>query len=787
MQDGRSSHSEETEELNHSCKKWSCNLCTYENWKSSTKCVMCHHNKCEGNFINTSATKSGSSSLRRIKSPNGDIHKLNNQNNQGAMATSWEVTSQANNNCNEKWSCSLCTYSNWPRSLRCVQCLTTRVKSSSSPLPTQQSSATSSMNVITDELLHISINKNNQYNKTTPSSMGAVSRFALDNERNCQKSPIIPSSPPPSCSILEGSTRKWICSVCTFENWPRTLHCTLCDSVKRSDSYNCKKFSATSDHYPGGAGSSSRKERSLSPTIGASNNNFDYEKRLRQLRRRMRESDRSWLTACMGIVEGDMIPVEAYLNGGGDPTRKLTNPEVALLNRGNLYEAGHTLVHLAIKCHREEMLATLLSNLKGSPASGAKCVPSYVAPDLGAAIRRHIASAIRQRKGSFPCYYINEWATYSLPPEIDDLPPVLQEQLYSEIMDRDAQKELEEGFIINWNPDLQIKLGSRLHALWNRSAGDCLLDSILQSTWGVFDRDNTLRKAMSDSLHEAGHIFYPRWKEWETQQALELDFTLVESQWEEDWSVLLNLASQPGAALEQLHVFTLAHVLKRPIIIYGVKYVKSWRGENLGYARFEGVYLPLFLEPSACSRSPIALGYTRGHFCSLVPPEPEISVSKSTLGAGIEDLGEHHDEKSTFLPLMTYDRKLLPVHFLRQDEIGREEVILRQWMDVCRVNFDPDLLVARQRIRKPPLLVAQMTEEWLNHYRKLAQSARAPFSVASRHGNSSPGGSSSGAVMSSGSGGNVTSPSKVATKHRGSPGLSTNQGGYSSDGDSDEE
>ena len=30
----------------------------------------------------------------------------------------------------------------------------------------------------------------------------------------------------------------------------------------------------------------------------------------------------------MGVVEGDMNPVEAYLNGGGDPTRKLTNPEV---------------------------------------------------------------------------------------------------------------------------------------------------------------------------------------------------------------------------------------------------------------------------------------------------------------------------------------------------------------------------------------------------------------------------------------------------------------------------
>jgi len=227
--------------------------------------------------------------------------------------------------------------------------------------------------------------------------------------------------------------------------------------------------------------------------------------------------------------------------------------------------------------------------------------------------------------------------------EIDDLPAATREQLFSELLDGDALKELEESGIINWNDELSSpqKLGSRLSSLWNRSAGDCLLDSVLQATWGVFDRDNALRRAMYDSLREAGHLFYPRWKDWEVRQALELDYTIDDSQLAEDWSALLNLASQPGSSLEQLHVFCLAHVLRRPIVIYGVKYVKSWRGENLGYARFEGecmkltsidstflslhflgVYLPLLWESSFCSRSPIALGYTRGHFCALVPPEP---------------------------------------------------------------------------------------------------------------------------------------------------------------------
>jgi hypothetical protein len=49
--------------------------------------------------------------------------------------------------------------------------------------------------------------------------------------------------------------------------------------------------------------------------------------------------------------------------------------------------------------------------------------------------------------------------------------------------------------------------------------------------------------------------------------------------------------------------------------------VKSFRGENIGFAHFEGVYLPLMWEPNFCFKSPIALGYTRGHFTALVPLE----------------------------------------------------------------------------------------------------------------------------------------------------------------------
>ena len=125
----------------------------------------------------------------------------------------------------------------------------------------------------------------------------------------------------------------------------------------------------------------------------------------------------------------------------------------------------------------------------------------------------------------------------------------------------------------------------------------------------------------------------------------------------------------------------------------------------LSFFYFSGVYLPLLWEPSFCSKSPIALGYTRGHFCALVPPEPVSqphirnystnvttgasgSLSVSTTGASsasyLEASTIEDEAKATYLPLMTSDRKqLLPIHFLSQTEAGNEEVILQQWLDVC--------------------------------------------------------------------------------------------------------
>ncbi|XP_063239510.1 LOW QUALITY PROTEIN: ubiquitin thioesterase trabid-like [Bacillus rossius redtenbacheri] len=676
-----------------STSKWVCDYCTYANWPSAVKCTMC-----------------------RGARPLQEIYRLRDEPSTGpALASGPSEGGGAPPRSppgDGKWGCRECTYLNWPRALKCLQCCSPRPASSSSlhehlrPLRIEQSS-------------ECSLAAGGLVSAAPP----AADKKELKEAENDLRGRVRQQQQPPS---QQGA--KWLCPVCTYENWPKAGKCVMCCKARSpggsavSSPEREPSAAGRDDPPPEDKRTIVRRDRNHQTAAESAANNWDHERRRKQARRKLRKTDWQWLNACAGVVDGDPNPVEAYLSSGGDPARQLSPGEVALLSRPSAFDTGYTLVHLAIRFHREDMLATLLSQIEGS-GSGVKRVPSYVAPDLAADIRRHVAATMRVRKGSFLCHFVTEITTFALPAEVEDLPGAVQEQLFDELLDRDAQQQLEsEPPVINWSLEVTARLGSRLFPLWNRSSGDCLLDSAMQATWGVFDRDNTLRRALADSLHQGGHLFYPRWKEYEARQARTLDFSLDEGQWEDDWAGLLSLASQPGSSLDQLHVFVLAHVLRRPIIVYGVKYVKSFRGEAIGYARFEGVYLPLLWEPSFCVRSPLALGYTRGHFSALVATEPY-----SRLAGGVGNLGAvGRDLQVTFLPLVDRDRRPLPVHFLHGEaEVGREEAVLRQWMDVCVA--EGGVTVAQQRLHKRPLLVAQMVEEWLNHYRRLAQMTSAPF------------------------------------------------------------
>lgn len=153
------------------------------------------------------------------------------------------------------------------------------------------------------------------------------------------------------------------------------------------------------------------------------------------------------------------------------------------------------------------MLPCLLSRISTpSNKSFIKRVPSYIAVDIAADIRRSFAQSLRIKKNP-NAYYVSEFFTFALPTEIEDLPLTIQEQLYDELLDKDAQQQLEcSPPAINWSNEITVSLMSRLYVLWNRSAGDCLLDSAMQATYGIFDRENDLRRALSDTLNQCSHL-----------------------------------------------------------------------------------------------------------------------------------------------------------------------------------------------------------------------------------------------------------------------------------------
>ena len=53
--------------------------------------------------------------------------------------------------------------------------------------------------------------------------------------------------------------------------------------------------------------------------------------------------------------------MEAYKSSGGDIARQLNADEVRLLNRPSAFDDSFTLVHLAIRFQRQDMLAILLT------------------------------------------------------------------------------------------------------------------------------------------------------------------------------------------------------------------------------------------------------------------------------------------------------------------------------------------------------------------------------------------------------------------------------------------
>ena len=161
-----------------------------------------------------------------------------------------------------------------------------------------------------------------------------------------------------------------------------------------------------------------------------------------------------------------------------------------------------------------------------------------------------------------------------------------------------------------------------------------------------------------------------------------------QDEWDREWDEVLHLSScqerqndssQPHyQSLEEIHVFALAHVLHRPVIVISDKYLRDFDNVPIAPIYFGGVYLPLEHHPRKCSKTPLLLTYEASHFSALVSMEVH---TKENVTAGKKGLFSRKTPKMSLLdviPLQTADSSLLPVRFSIDRENLRDLASIRK-------------------------------------------------------------------------------------------------------------
>ena len=214
---------------------------------------------------------------------------------------------------------------------------------------------------------------------------------------------------------------------------------------------------------------------------------------------------------------------------------------------------------------------------------------------------------------STPCF------TLTLP-ALTDYPTEFQQFVFERIIDKETQTALEGEKCLNWCPS-----ATKLVPLYTLGDGNCLLHAASLGMWGFQDRDLNLRRAVAHAcFNMKGNTFYRRWQYNREQENLQFGLQLDRAQWQREWEIVVNQASTEVPAggnldsLEEFHIFVLANVLRRPVVMYASPKMRSIQGATLQGVNFHGIYLPLLWDPHSCKKDPLPLSFCGGYFSALV-------------------------------------------------------------------------------------------------------------------------------------------------------------------------
>ncbi|KAK1789859.1 hypothetical protein P4O66_015739, partial [Electrophorus voltai] len=213
-----------------------------------------------------------------------------------------------------------------------------------------------------------------------------------------------------------------------------------------------------------------------------------------------------------------------------------------------------------------------------------------------------------------------------------------------DLIEQSTMVALEQAGRLNWWSTMCTSC-KKLLPLATTGDGNCLLHAASLGMWGFHDRDLVLRKSLYAMMKSGAEreALKRRWRWQQTQQNKESGLVYTEEEWEREWSELLKLASSeprthfsksggPSGgvdnsedpvyeSLEEFHVFVLAHVLRRPIVVVADTMLRDSGGEAFAPIPFGGLYLPLEVPPQRCHCSPLVLAYDQAHFSALVSME----------------------------------------------------------------------------------------------------------------------------------------------------------------------
>ncbi|KAG5273244.1 hypothetical protein AALO_G00149240 [Alosa alosa] len=252
-----------------------------------------------------------------------------------------------------------------------------------------------------------------------------------------------------------------------------------------------------------------------------------------------------------------------------------------------------------------------------------------------------------------------------------------------DLIEQSTMVALEQAGRLNWWSTMCTSC-KKLLPLATTGDGNCLLHAASLGMWGFHDRDLVLRKSLYAMMKSGAEqeALKRRWRWQQTQQNKESGLVYTEEEWEREWNELLKLASsEPRThfsknantsggvdnsedpvyeSLEEFHVFVLAHVLRRPIVVVADTMLRDSGGEAFAPIPFGGLYLPLEVPPNRCHCSPLVLAYDQAHFSALVSMEQR-----------------DQQREQAVIPLTDSEHKLLALHFAvdpgRDWEWGRDD------------------------------------------------------------------------------------------------------------------